>query len=103
MGVTNFAWLRLAFGLGCFLPWPIALAACYWISPKNFWLAAAGCAIGYLNTAFMPVGEHILTHALFWPSLFVILFARPLKPAATAISECYLVMNRNCFFACHSR
>ena len=85
MGVTNFAWLRLAFGLGCFLPWPIALAACYWISPKNFWLAAAGCAAGYLNTAFMAVGEHILAHALFWPSLFVILFARPLKPAAIAI------------------
>jgi hypothetical protein len=85
MGVTNFAWLRLAFGLGCFLPWPIALAACYWISPKNFWLAAASCAAGYLNTAFMAVGEHILAHALFWPSLFVILFARPLKPAAIAI------------------
>lgn len=84
-GVTNFSWLRFAFGLGCFLPWPIALAFCYYISPKNFWLAIVGCAAGYLNTAFMPVGEHILTHALFWPSLFAILFARPLKPVTALI------------------
>lgn len=85
LGVTNFGWLRLAFGLGCFLPWPLALLACWWISPRNYWLAAAGCATGYLNAAFMAVGEHILAHALFWPPLFVILFARPLKPAATII------------------
>lgn len=85
LGVTNFTWLRIAFGMGCFLPWPISLLCCYWISPRNFWLAVAGCAAGYLNAAFMPVGEHILTHAFFWPSLFVILFARPLKPAAVII------------------
>lgn len=85
LGVTNFTWLRMAFGLGCFLPWPIALACCYWISPKNFWLAAGGCAAGYLNAAIMPVGEHILTHAFFWPSLFVILFAQPLRPSAAVI------------------
>lgn len=85
LGVTNFTWLRIAFGLGCFLPWPIALACCYRISPKNFWLAVTGCAAGYLNAAFMPVGEHILAHACFWPSLFAILFARPLKPSAVAI------------------
>ncbi|HTQ52449.1 MAG TPA: hypothetical protein VMJ12_17210, partial [Candidatus Acidoferrales bacterium] len=70
---------------GCFLPWPVALACCYWISPKHFWIAAAGCAAGYLNAAFMAVGEHIVAHALFWPSLFVILFAKPLKPAAAII------------------
>jgi hypothetical protein len=85
LGVTNFTGLRIAFGLGCFLPWPIALACCYWISPKKFWLAIAACAAGYLNAAFMPVGEHILTHAFFWPSLFVILFAQPLKPGAAMI------------------
>ena len=85
LGVTNFTRLRMAFGLGCFLPWPIALWCCYWISPKNFWLAVLGCAAGYLNAAFMPVGEHILAHALFWPSLFVILFAQPLKPLAAVI------------------
>ena len=85
LGITQLSWLRLAFGLGCFLPWPLALFACYWISPQNFWLAVTGCAAGYLNAAFMAVGEHILAHALFWPSLFVILFARPLKPAAAVI------------------
>src|SRR5215469_1413837 len=84
-GVTSLTWLRWAFGLGCFLPWPVALACCYWISPKNFWIAAAGCAAGYLNAAFMAVGEHILAHAFFWPSLFVILFARPLKPGHAVI------------------
>ncbi|HEX3625664.1 MAG TPA: hypothetical protein VH280_09580 [Verrucomicrobiae bacterium] len=85
LGVTNLSWLRLAFGLGCFLPWPLALAACYWICRKHFWLAATGCAAGYLNAAFVAIAEHIVTHALFWPSLFVILFARPLKPGAIVI------------------
>ena len=85
LGVTNLAWLRLAFGLGCFLPWPLAMICCRWISPENFWLVALGCAAGYLNAAFMAVGEHILAHALFWPALFVMLFARPLKPMAAVI------------------
>jgi hypothetical protein len=83
LGVTNLAWLRWAFGLGCFLPWPVAMVCCHWISPKHFWLVVAGCAAGYLNAAFMAVGEHILADAFFWPALFAILFARPLKlPAA---------------------
>ena len=85
LGVTNLSWLRLAFGFGCFLPWPLALAACHWISPRHFWLAVAGCAAGYLNTAYVAIAEHIITHALFWPSLFVILFACPLKPGHAAI------------------
>ena len=85
LGVTNLAWLRLAFGLGCFIPWPLAMICCRWISPQNFWLVVVGCAAGYLNAAFMAVGEHILAHALFWPALFVILFARPLKPVVAAV------------------
>jgi hypothetical protein len=85
MGVTNLGWLRFAFSLGCFLPWPVAMICCRWISPQNFWLVIVGCAAGYLNAAFMAVGEHILAHALFWPSLFVILFARPLKLMAAVI------------------
>jgi hypothetical protein len=85
LGVTNLVWLRLAFGLGCFMPWPLAMICCRWISPQNFWLVVVGCAAGYLNAAFMAVGEHIMAHALFWLSLFVILFARPLKPMAAVI------------------
>lgn len=85
LGVTNLTWLRVAFGLGCLWPWPVAIMLCYWISPKNLWLAIVGCAAGYLNTAFMAVGGNVFAHVLFWPSLFVILFARPLKPAAAAI------------------
>lgn len=85
LGVTNLTWLRLAFGLGCLWPWPVAIMLCHWISPKNLWLAIVGCAAGYLNTAFMAVGGNVFAHVLFWPSLFVILFARPLKPAAAAI------------------
>src|SRR5208282_6425056 len=38
LGVTNLAWLRLAWGLGCFLPWPLAMICCRWISPQNCWL-----------------------------------------------------------------
>jgi hypothetical protein len=85
LGVTQLFWLRLAFGLGCFLPWPLALLACLWISPRHFWLAAAGCAAGYLNAGFMAVGEHNLAHALFWPALFVILFAQPLRTGTAVI------------------
>ncbi len=85
LGVTNFFWLRLAYGLGCFLPWPVVLTCCYWISPKNFWLAAAGCAAGYLNTAFMAVGGNVFADLLFWPSLFALLFATPLRPATAII------------------
>jgi hypothetical protein len=85
LGVTNLAWLRLAFGLGCLLPWPMVMICCHWISPKHFWLVVVGCAAGYLNAAFMAVGEHILADAFFWPALFSILFARPLKPLAAVI------------------
>ncbi|MEY4916410.1 MAG: hypothetical protein RL616_323 [Verrucomicrobiota bacterium] len=79
LGVTDLSWLRFAYGVGCFLPWPLALTICWRISPKNFWLAAAGCAAGYLNGAYMPVGQHCVTHAMFWPALFVLLFAQPIK------------------------
>jgi hypothetical protein len=85
LGVTNLGWLRFAFSLGCFLPWPLVMTACYWMSPKHFWLVVVSCAAGYLNTAYVAVSEHILAHAFFWPSLFAILFARPLKPLAAVI------------------
>jgi hypothetical protein len=85
LGVTKLSLLRLAFGFGCFLPWPLALTACYWICPRYFWLAVAACAAGYLNTAYVAIAEHIVAHAFFWPSLTVILFARPLKAAHAAI------------------
>ena len=84
-GVTNLHALELAFGLGCFLPWLISLMFCHWLAPRHFWLVMLGCAAGYLNAAFMPVGEYIIAHAFFWPALFAILFARPLKPLAGGI------------------
>jgi hypothetical protein len=85
LGVTNLHTLELAFGLGCFLPWPISLMFCRWLAPRQFWLVMLGCAIGYLNACFMPVGEYNIAHAFFWPVLFAILFARPLKPLAAGI------------------
>lgn len=85
LGVTNMACLRLAFGLGCFLPWPLAMFCCWRISPANFWLVAVACAAGYMNSAFMAVGEHILAHALFWPAIFALLFARPLNVFAGTV------------------
>jgi len=84
-GVTNLSLLRLAFGIGCFLPWPLALMSCRWLAPQHLWIVALACAAGYLNTAFMAVGEHIIAHAFFWPPLFAILFARPLRPSAAAL------------------
>ena len=85
LGVTSLPALRFALGLGCFLPWVLALLLCRWISRENFWLAVMGCAAGYLNGAYMPVGQHTIAHALFWPALFVLLFARPLKTSAALV------------------
>jgi hypothetical protein len=64
------------------------------MSPPHFWLVTLACGAGYLNTAFMSVGEHIVAHAFFWPALFAILFVRPLTPfAAVALmgSTCVLM------------
>lgn len=85
LGVTSLPWLRFALGLGCFLPWVSALLLCRWVSREHFWLAVVGCGAGYLNGAYMPVGQHTVAHAEFWPALFVLLFARPLKPGAILI------------------
>jgi hypothetical protein len=78
LGVTNLSALRFAFGVGCFLPWAIGLWICHRLAPRFFWLVLVGCAAGYLNAAFMAIGEHIVTHAFFWPPVFAILFVRPL-------------------------
>ncbi|MGA3283632.1 MAG: hypothetical protein ABSD57_04140 [Verrucomicrobiota bacterium] len=104
LGVTNMRLLRLAFGLGCFLPWPAVLMFCHWMSPKHFWVVVVACAGGYLNAAYMAVGEHILAHAFFWPSLFAIVFARPLKPLAALIlltsATCLLFSYESQLFLC---
>ncbi len=84
LGVVNLRALQIAFGLGCFLPWPLVLLICRRLSPRHFWLAMLGCAVGYLNAAFMPVGEYSIAHAFFWPALFVILFVQPLTTFAAA-------------------
>jgi hypothetical protein len=83
--VTDLHVLRLAFGIGCFLPWPLALVVCHHFAPRHSWLVALACAAGYLNAAFMPVGEHILAHALYWIALFALLYVRPLTPSAGAL------------------
>lgn len=85
LGVTNLTWLRLLFGLGRLIPWPVALLLCYRVAPRHFWLIALACAAGYLNASFVAVGEHIVAHAFFWPAAFVMVFARPLKPFAAGI------------------
>ena len=104
MGITNMHLLRFAFGLGSFLPWPIVLMLCHWISPRHFWVVVTACAAGYLNAAFLAIGEHILAHAFYWPSLFVIVFARPLKPLAAAIllgsAACLLFSYESQLFLC---
>lgn len=104
LGVTNMSFLRFAFGLGCFLPWPVVLLCCHWISPKHFWVAIMGCAAGYLNACYMAIGEHILAHAFYWSSLFVIVFARPLKPLAALIlltsAVCLLFSYESQLFLC---
>jgi hypothetical protein len=85
LGVTNLHTLQILFGLGCFLPWPTSLVLCRGLAPRHFWLAMLGCAVGYLNAAFMPVGEYSIAHAFFWPVLFAVLFVRPLTPFAAVV------------------
>ena len=85
LGITNLHWLTLAFGVGCFSAWPVAMYLCHRMARQHFWLVMLACAAGYLNAAFMAVGEHIVAHAFFWPALFAVLFVRPLTPSAAVI------------------
>jgi hypothetical protein len=85
LGITDLSKLQVAFGIGCFMSWPLAMAICLWLAPKHFWLVALACGAGYLNAAFVAVGEHVVAHAFFWPACFVILFVRPLTPAAAGV------------------
>jgi hypothetical protein len=93
-GVTSIPLLRIAFGLGCFWVWPIAMALCYWMDSKQFWLVVLACGAGYLNTSFVAVGESVVAHAFFWPACFAILFVRPLKPttAGILIGSCVILL-----------
>jgi hypothetical protein len=84
LGVLDLDKLQIAFGIGCFCAWPLALWLCHRLAPEKFWLAALACAAGYLNAAFVAVGEHVVNHAFFWPSAFAILFARPFTPFAAS-------------------
>src|SRR3954470_9210346 len=95
-GVTDPRVLRLPFGVGCFLPWPLAMFLCYRLAPTHFWIVVLACAAGYLNAAFLAVGEHIIAHAFFWPALFALLFVRPLTPfAAAVLLGCALILCRS--------
>jgi hypothetical protein len=85
LGIRNLHALQLAFGLGCFLQWPVTMWSCYRMAPRHFWVIMLACAAGYLNTAFMAVGEYIVADAFFWPVLFAILFVRPLTPLAAGM------------------
>lgn len=96
LGVTDLETLQIAFGIGCFMSWPIALWMCHRLAPEHFWLAALGCGAGYLNAAFVAVGEHLVTHAFFWPACFVILFVRPLTiSAAVALLASVTILVRS--------
>lgn len=85
LGVTDLYWLQLAFGVGCFLSWPVAMTLCWIMAPRHLWLAMLGCAVGYLNAAFVSAGEYNVAHAFFWPVLYALLFVRPLTPFAAGV------------------
>jgi hypothetical protein len=85
LGVTNLGKLQLAFGVGCFCTWPLAMWLCHRLAPPHFWLVVLACSSGYLNAAFVAVGEHVVTHAFFWPVVFVLLFVRPLTLFAAVV------------------
>jgi hypothetical protein len=85
LGVTNLEVLKLAFGVGCFCAWPVAMWACYRLAPEHFWLVVLAAGMAYLNAAFVAVGEHVVAHAFFWPVVFVLLFVRPLTGFAAVV------------------
>ncbi len=85
LGLHNLYFLQLAFGVGCFVPWAVSLVFCYEMAPRYFWLVMLACAAGQLNTAFLAVCECNVTHAFFWPVLFVVMFVRPLTPLAAGM------------------
>ena len=91
-GIRDLTQLQLAFGLGCFCAWPVAMVVCLRLAPKHFWLVALACGAGYLNAAFVAVGEHVVAHAFFWPVVFVLLFVRPLTPGAAVVLLLSLVI-----------
>ncbi|HEY1786955.1 MAG TPA: hypothetical protein VGJ73_02310 [Verrucomicrobiae bacterium] len=96
LGIHGMPCLTILFGIGCFCAWPLAMFLCYHMAPRHFWLVMLACAAGYLNTAFMAVGEHIVAHAFFWPALFAILFVRPLTPfAAVSLLGSSIVLMRS--------
>lgn len=101
LGVNSIPCLTFLFGIGCFWVWPAAMFLCYRMAPQHFWLVMLACAAGYLNAAFMAVGEHIIVHAIFWPVLFAILFVRPLTPFAAVtllVSSIILVRSYESMF-----
>src|SRR5690242_9261783 len=85
LGITSIPQLQIAFGIGCFIAWPLAMGMCYLLAPKHFWLVVLACGAGYLNAAFVAVGEHVVAHAFFWPVCFVLLFVRPMTPVAAGM------------------
>lgn len=96
LGIHGIPFLTILFGIGCFCAWPVAMFLCYRMAPGHFWLVMLACAAGYLNAAFMAVGEHIVAHAFFWPVLFAILFVRPLTPfAAVSLLASSIILMRS--------
>ena len=85
LGVMDMDKLQVAFGIGCFMAWPMAMGMCLWLAPRHFWLVVLACGAGYLNAAFSAVAEHVVAHAFFWPVVFAIVFVRPLTPVAGAM------------------
>ena len=96
LGVTDLEELKLAFGVGCFCSWPVAMWLCHRLAPENFWLVVLAAGAAYLNAAFVAVGEHVVAHAFFWPVVFVLLFVRPFtKFAATVLLVSSVILLRS--------
>lgn len=85
LGITNLEVLKMAFGIGCFCWWPVAMWLCYRLAREHFWLVVLAAGAAYLNAAFVAVGEHVVAHAFFWPVAFVLLFVRPLTKFAAVV------------------
>jgi hypothetical protein len=90
-GITDLAFLKLAFGLPAFLLVPVCLALCFWMAgpdKASLGYPLATVAAGMMNTELLVIHESRVALALFWPILFGLL--DPLKRSSTLVVSALL-------------
>lgn len=85
LGVTDVELLKLCFGIGNLMAWPLALLVCWRLAPRAFWLPVAALGLAHLNSSVAPFSPALVAHALAWPAIVALVFVRPLTRCAAAV------------------